>query len=514
MTMIRSALVSRSLSLSSSRRLLSSQAVALAESTSTKTGAPSSAYSIPTGSASIGQAGVVIRDVGCTRRIFLMDPHLSADEIEGLAFRIKMLTKNLALNSVFIATSNDDDTATGALPSSAVEMGRFGQDVDEDHFHPDDSVFHVAGGYDALQIAMSGKYKDDASMQQLLDGLADLALATRGNARETLIPVITLPHGLVNDGGYALCMGGFVLATPDTCFKVTNPSKGLSLDPIGLSFILPRLGWEFQQPSAEYTGCGLILALTGMEANASDMMETGLATHYMDNASTVSMMERALSELPPWDQQNLLRKHPRFYGHPARQDDVNSQYRNVAVANLVHSFCQYNIEGKDVFTNRESDFRVDDDPSVDLDYTNIHVDRQSDLVNYAATFDVVFREEQTVLGIMERLHEISERESLDQEEMEGIAVAKDLYERMQRQSPLALSVVYSLMQLGAKKGESLESCMEREKRAQLKMFQLEDFDNWAHQHAPSAQEEDIFTGWKHKALADVSQEQVDEIIGS
>ena len=88
------------------------------------------------------------------------------------------------------------------------------------------------------------------------------------------------------DAGYALCVGGFVLATPDTCFRVLNPSKGLSFDPIGLSFVLPRLGWEFKQRSAEYTGCGLLHALTtGMEANASDSMETGIATHFVDNVN-------------------------------------------------------------------------------------------------------------------------------------------------------------------------------------------------------------------------------------
>lgn len=448
--------------------------------------------------------------------MFLLEPHLSTEEIEGLAYRIKTLTKNEALNSVLVATSDEDDRLTGALPTSAVEVDNMGKLVDKSELRrPDDSVFHVAGGYDPIEIFKLGKHKDEASMQQLLDALSDLALATRGDIRATRVPVITLPDGLVHDGGYALCMGGYVLATRDTSFRVMNPSRGLSLDPVGLSFILPRLGWEFQQESADYPGCGLILALTGMEANASDMMETGLATHYMDTTAALGLFERSLAELPPWNQQNLLKPRPRFYGQPERDNDVNESYRNVAVANLVHAFCEYNISGTDMFTNRESDFMAGDDPSIDLDYTPLHVDRESDLVNYAATFDHIFKEERTVADIVERFKEIGARESLDEEGREGIAVAKKLAERMQQKSPLALSVTYSLMQLGAKKGESLEKCMEREKRAQAKLFQLDDFENWAkHTNTTLAKEGDVFTNWSHASLADVSQDQVDEIIGN
>jgi enoyl-CoA hydratase/carnithine racemase len=474
---------------------------------------PPSVYSIPTGSAGVGDSGVVIREVGCTRRIFLLKPHLSVDEIEGLAHRLRMLSKNAGLNSILIATNDDDDAETGALPTSAVEMDTYGSREDPFEIsHPDDKIFYVSGGYDPLEMYKTGQHRDDAFVQKLLESVSELAMAARGDAKTTRIPVITLPHGLVHDGGYALCMGGYVLATEDTCFRIMNPSRGLSFDPVGFSFILPRLGWEFQQPSADYNGCGLLLALAGLEADASDMMETGLATHYIDSPAALGTFERALSELPPWEQQNLYRKPIRYYGQPENKDDVNAEFRNVSVANLIHSFSTYNARGTDIFTNCESDFTLDDDPSVDLDYEPLHVTRESDLVNYAATLDFIFKNERTVDGILNRLKEIAERGSTGEEVGKGIQVVKDLVKRIQRQSPLALSVVFKLMQLGAKKGESLASCMERERRAQAKMFKLQDFENWA-KHATRDLDGQPFAHWQHKHLSHVPSDLVDDIVG-
>ena len=494
---------SRSIS-TRSRRLLSPASPAVVVQP------PLSVHSIPTQSQVAGNAGVVIRNVGCTRRIFLTNPHLSTDEIEGLAYRMKMLTQSTALNSVLIASTNDDDAATGAFPASIMEFENFSS---EDYDRLDGCVYLVSSGYDALELYNSARHKDVAHVQRLLDALGDLAIATRGDPTTTRIPVIMLPHGLVLDGGYALCMGGFVLATPDTCFRVLNPSKGLSFDPIGLSFILPRLGWEFKQLSAEYTGCGLLLALTGMEANASDMMETGLATHFVDNVDIVPTLERALGESPPWEQQNLLPRPKTIYGSKDPLTDVNAMFRNKAVSNLIHAFSSYDAEGSESFLVEEEEIYFNNDPSVDFDETPLFVNRESDLVNYAATFDDIFRKEKSVAGIMERFREIGERRSSDPEEMEGITVANDLFERMTRQSPLALRVIYSLMESGGSRGETLETCIEREKRAQFNLFQHADFENWAHAQANSVEDGQCFTGWMYKTAEDVPQDQVDEIIG-
>ena len=344
-------------------------------------------------------------------------------------------------------------------------------------------------------------------MQRHMDAIGDLALATRGDPIDTRIPVITIPHGLVHDAGYAVCMGGYVLATPDTCFKVLNPSKGLSFDPIGLSFILPRLGWEFSQRCAEYSGCGHILALAGIEADYSDMMETGLATHFVECVSIVPTLERTLGQLPPWEQQKAKPKPKTFYGEPPLPD-INAEFRNTSVAYTIECFCDYNVTGTDVFTHED----LVEDPSIELD-APVYLDRASDVVNYAATFDSIFREEKSLVGIMERLREIGDQQSSDPEELECSVWAKDLFGRMQRRSPLALQVMYSLMESGGKRGQTLESCIEREKRAQLKMFQMQDFERWASAEVESKQTNQAFTNWTYKSVADVPQGQVDEIVG-
>ena len=57
----------------------------------------------------IGSAGVALRPMGNSRRVFLLDPHLEAEEFEGLAHRIRALSKNEGINSVLIATDDKDD---------------------------------------------------------------------------------------------------------------------------------------------------------------------------------------------------------------------------------------------------------------------------------------------------------------------------------------------------------------------------------------------------------------------
>ena len=103
---------------------------------------------------------------------------------------------------------------------------------------------------------------------------------------------------MVHDGGFGLCLGAsYVIATRESCFRILNPSKGLALDPVGLSYFLPRLGKEFNQPVGKNYGssCGLILGLMGYLADAADMTETGLATHYMESPTCLGLLEETLA---------------------------------------------------------------------------------------------------------------------------------------------------------------------------------------------------------------------------
>ena len=463
------------------------------------------------------KASVAIRQVGCTRRVFLLDPFLNTDEIEGLAYRIRTLTKNDALNSVLIATDDTDDSS--ALPSSLVDRDYpYWRDESVDPGLPPapGQTWHVAGGYDPLEaLYRRGYHRNPAHNKQvtrLLHGLTDLALAMRGDPRDTKIPTIAMPHGAVHDGGFAVaCSASYVLATRETSFAIRHPRAGLALDPVGLSYVLPRLGREFDQPAAKFAGCGMILGLMGYQADAEDMLETGLATHYIESPAALGTLEHALSEIRPWNQQALLKLPVRYHGDPEPMKDHNAEYRNTAVAHAIHCFTDYRADGTDMWVCNENDHTFDH-PSLDFNMTPWHEERGSTLVNYAATFDEIFKTESTLLGIQERFREVAMRHTTDPEVQEGIDVAKDFCLRLEKQSPLALSAVYRLLKAGAEPGETLQRCMAREERVQIKLIGMSDFEKWAKFASDPQNEKSQFSSWKHKSIADVTNDEVEELL--
>jgi len=116
-------------------------------------------------------------------------------------------------------------------------------------------VWNVAAGYDARSLVDTELHEK----MYVLDSMMKLARSVKGgkptshtnanantNAAKrndtqqyvSKIPFISIPHGSISDRGYALAMGSYVLATPNSRFGISNPSRGLSLDPIGLSYIL------------------------------------------------------------------------------------------------------------------------------------------------------------------------------------------------------------------------------------------------------------------------------------
>ena len=461
-------------------------------------------------------ASIFIRQIGCTRRVFLLKPFMSPAEIEGMAYRMRTLTKNDSINSVLIATDDTDDVENGAIPSLVVDRDYpYMRDESVDPGFPPKpgQTWHVAGGYDPLALYRTGLYRDTKSVEALLSSVANLALAMRGDARKTKIPTISLPHGFLNDGGFALCgMSTYVLATRETSFAIRHPSKGLGLDPVGFSYILPRLGQEFQQPSAQYPGCGMILGLTGYTADAEDMMETGLATNYIETPNALGLLEHTLSEIRPWNQQGLLKNPIRFHGDPPPMHDHNAQFRNVAVADAIHCFSSYRADGAEMWVNDEEEAHIGEDPSFELEKSPWHEDRVSDLVNYAATFADIFSSETTLVGILERFREVASKQTSDPEEQEGIAVARDFIRRMEQQSPLALNAVFRLLKEGSKGTETLQTCMAREKVVQSKLIRMSDFENWAQFATKNRGKGDGFTGWKHKKIADVTDDEVAELL--
>lgn len=513
-------------------------------------GAPKSVLSIPSvvrhGSVALSdltdkngrQPGAAIRQVGCTRRIFLLDPNgqLSSEEMEGLAYRIKMLSKNTSLNSI-MCTSNLEKTENAvnpAIPTSVLQLEREAivEAPNELFERPtrEQDLPTVASGYDhRLLQSLSGQEK-----RKTLIALRNLALAVKGNVNnpqantkgkngngngggnvdESKIPFISAPSGITTDGGYALSMGSYVLATPDSRFQIMNPMRGLSLDPIGLSYILPRLGWEFQQQSALYP-VGMVLGLTGFVADASDMVETGLATNFVDSATKLGSLERALANLTPYEHQKLIKEPTKKYGQTddarSRNRDINAKHRNVAVSGLLSTISNYDAMGQDMYDSKlMAGIGADEDPTLvlDADKLDIFGDRVSMLVNIAGTFQEVFEKQDSVEGIMEKMREYASASAKTDEEIEFVHVAKDLLYGMESQSPLALCATHELLKLGKGRQETLSSCMGREMRVQLKLLEKDDFNDWA----KSGMEAGEFKDWNHKSVKDVTKDEIEELL--
>ena len=549
------------------------------------TDAPSSAFSIPdsvrfnpsifinnngANGTSGDVPGAAVRSIGSSRRVFLLQSSLTPTEIDGLAYRIRSLSSSDAINSIVVANPLEDAERNGDMTENAFCLPSY---LDEEELSQESrgpwgnhynnavkSILHsefgnslgapyVSSGYDAKKVYESGLHKDASGLErELMAPLMALSSAVRGSYGESMtsshskVPVISLPHGLVTDGGYSLLTGSYVLATDSTSYRMLNPLRGLALDPVGMSYILPRLGWEFRQPSADHSvGCGLMLSLGGYEANAADMVSTGLATHFIGGPYKLNLLERALSEIDSYASQSLHPSRKTKYGHEHEvQDDINDQYKNVAVGNLIQHLSEYDVAGANEYGCTVPDLDddgmhlSDKDPSLTLPEERIRMYGQvnSWLVNLAATFQDVWGEP-TVDGVMERLREIAATKEQYagkvgyDEDIKVAEAAELLVSNMEKRSPLSLCVTHRLLVMGSQTGETVESCMEREKESQIRLFTKKDGDyvRWAESgkgvglveaygHSMVNDKEDTFGGWNHASVKEVTEDEVKEIIGA
>ena len=137
-------------------------------------------------------------------------------------------------------------------------------------------------------------------------------------------------------------------------------------------------------------------------------------------------------------------------------------------------------------------------------------------------FDPIFQQERTVQGIYERFCEIAsskKTKSSSPDDVEISTVAQEIVDRMQAASPLALNVIYQLLQKGRNEIETYESCIERERKIQAKLFTSPDYATWAasaqqQKTSSSTKEPVVRMNWKHKSIRDVPSDEVLEIIGA
>jgi hypothetical protein len=177
----------------------------------------------------------------------------------------------------------------------------------------------------------------------------------------------------------------------------------------------------------------------------------------------------------------------------------------------MNGFSAYDAMGQEVTRSRdEAEFLMNEDPSLVLeaDRAQFFGDRSSMLLDVAVTLKDVFENESSLEGIMERMKEYAAAEATNEEEIEFVHLAKEILDGMEAQSPLALSANYKLLQIGKSANESLESCMKREKNVLMKLFEKEDFKNWAR----SGAKEGEFKEWKHKSIKDVTMDEVEELL--
>jgi len=88
-----------------------------------------------------------------------------------------------------------------------------------------------------------------------------------------------------------------------------------------------------------------------------------------------------------------------------------------------------------------------------------------------------------------------------------------VFSRILARSPLAQEATLRFISKGRGSGETMESCMEREKRVQLRLLQKGDFKVWAAlagEHG-CAECEPPANGWTHRHVKDATKEEVDEL---
>lgn len=155
---------------------------------------------------------------------------------------------------------------------------------------PDTKVKAFCAGGDVKAVYLDGLRTHDSDGNPLVHGQGTLNLPSAEFFRQEYIvnhmlatapkPQISFWDGIVMGGGVGLSVyGKYRVATEHTVFAMPETAIGLFPD-VGSLFWMPRL---LEQSLARY------LAVTGARLKAPDLMETGLATHYVPSAKLADL---------------------------------------------------------------------------------------------------------------------------------------------------------------------------------------------------------------------------------
>lgn len=395
------------------------------------------------------------------RRVFLPKKGtLSAEALQDLAYKLQQTGSNKEVNAVLIATATGVDDVSNEVPIAESGLSSLVQNiarVDLDYSKTD-----FFRGYDT---------DEQKSYANELNSIQNLARAIHSMSPT---PAITVCNGNTADGGFALCLGRYNLATIKSSFQILHPLRGLTLEG-GLSFALPRLAFRKSFNRKNDVPLDKVLALTGYQADCYDMVTTGLATHFTE-ADKLDVLERDLGNLYTFDERTMvdsvLDEIMMLYssGNTYQDDDFANDFEWVAV-------------GPD--DSKEAPFQLGER-------------KGSMLVDLAVAFKDVFNED-SVVGIVERLKEVKDSET-ENDDIKGYAA--HFLEGVEARSPLAVHATFRLLNEGRSR-QTLESCLQREEAVQLKLMEGSDFK------AGGGDSPD----WKHKSVADVSADEVEELFG-
>lgn len=423
---------------------------------------------------SIHARDLILREILSVRRVFLPGVTASTQELNDLSYRLETVSHNKDVSTVLVTPPDDPVENSQRIPLNAMNGLVYNRAKLEECDAGDFFAGYDAGGKE------SGVNESESNSDKV-SALQKLAAVIHGMSPA---PSISIAHGRVRDGGYALCMGRYNLVSAQSSFQVTNPMKGLALDG-GLSFVLPRLAFRLPFNKKNDLPIDMILALTGYEANCYDMVACGLATHFIGSFRTkAAMLEHELSELSPLN-----------YNDRKEFDKV------------LHSIIDAYSSGQ----TYEDDFlatnilKFDDNDYNDLSTLIDHSQKkQCTLIDVSIAFKDAFNEK-SVVGILERLKEIqgSSTNQGGEEAKVSADFATKFINSMESRSPLAIHACHRLLKEGRRRQKISES-LSQETLVQTKLFNSDDYKSWRTNTAKP-------NTWKHKNLMEVTQDEVEEL---
>ena len=420
-------------------------------------------------------ANLLVREILSTRRVFLpTGASASIEQLSDLALRLEAIGHNRQVSAVLIAPhyNNDDvDDVDNENENNSVNLPLIATSrlirnvtkvVEDDVLDSKNSLFF--NGYNLA---------DDNSFMEKVQALQNLVRIVHSMSPA---PAVCVPHGKVCDGGYAVCIGRYTLATERSSFQVLHPTRGLTLDG-GLSFVLPRLAFGLSINKGNDLPVDKVLALTGYEANCYDMVASGLASHFMNWGKAV-MLEHELSEMNPF----------------ADRTEVD-----IVLDEMMDSYSSGSTHKHDMFGEELPYWEIKNTENGKTLRTvppfRMGEDHGSRLMDVAFAFRDAFNEK-SIVGVVERLKEIEGQESDD----ETVRYAKTFVKNIEARSPLALHATFRLLNEG-RKPQKLVDCLHREEKAQLRLSKVQDFESWNKGNK----------NWKHSSLSDVTEDEVDAL---